>query len=70
MSDYPKKEKLYRARSKAVPEWYVVERDEHFGRVSEIEDPLIRTRTWWEENLSSGWEEFFDLEEVEEVEGN
>lgn len=70
MSDHQKKPKLYRARSKAVPEWYVVERDKHAGRVSEIEDPLIRTQEWWEENLSPGWEEFFDLEEVEEVEGS
>lgn len=63
-----KKEKLYRVRSKAVPEWYVVERDEHFGRVSEIDAPLVRTQKWWEENLSSGWEAFFVLEEVDEAE--
>lgn len=70
MSDHPKKEKLYRAHSKVVPEWYLVERDEHFGRIGGITDAVIQTKAWWEEKLSPGWEEFFDLEEVEEVEGN
>ncbi len=69
MSDHQKKEKLYRARSKVVSEWYLVERDNHYGRIGTLAEALSQTKEWWEEKLSPGWEEFFDLEEVEEVEG-
>lgn len=62
----PKKPKKYRARSKAVPDWYIVERSQHYGLIGTFDNALIETEAWWEENLAPGWETFFDLEEVEE----
>ena len=62
MSD--KKVKTYRARSKAMPEWYIVERQVHYGRIGIFADALIQTEEWWVQNLAPGWQDFFDLEEV------
>jgi hypothetical protein len=65
MSD-DKPPKQYRARSIAVPDWYVAERAAHYGRIGKLEEAMTATKEWWEENLAPGWEKFFDLEEVEE----
>lgn len=62
MSDH----RLFRARSKLVPEWYVKERFGHFGAIGTLAEAIIQTQVWWETHLNDGWEDFFDLEEAEQ----
>lgn len=62
MSDHSR---LYRARSKAVPDWYIAQRASHYGRIGTLEEAMSATRKWWKENLAPGWEKFFELEEVD-----